>query len=270
MVKTIKYLILGSGLFVIPLAHAESDIQPINKFLETYFQDLIRYSCDKGMDDTPADKIISEAAQGVNKNTVTFNAISNIAKLGIAMGHKLKNGPIVSNDVNKHHLGNCADTAKYISFAYNIENGIVKSIHRPLKENEGKIQSDAYYTQLANKMFIADSPNATAPQKAENVYSTTAKQLAMLYEENEVAADDKIGGRPVAVKGVVKSIDKDFTNSVVIHMESNNTFMPVSLRMSDTEKSRAAKLRKGETITITCKRMAFVIGSPSGSDCEFN
>lgn len=250
--------------------HADTDIQPFNKVLGSYFQSLLAYSCEKGMDGVPPEKIISSAAQGVNKNTATYNAISNIATWGVAMGHKLKNGPIVSNDANKHHLDNCVDTAKYLSFAYNIEDGVAKSMHRPLKENEGKIQNEAYYTKFANKMFIADHSSEPAPKKAESVYSTTAKQLAALYEENEVAADDKIGGRPVAVKGIVKSIDKDFTNSVVIHMESSNTFMPVSLRMSDTEKSRAAKLRKGETITITCKRMAFVIGSPSGSDCVFN
>lgn len=270
MIKMIKYSILASGLFVITLAHAENDIQPFNKFLGAYFQALMAYSCDKGMDGVSAEKIISEAAHGINKNTATYNAITNMATLGVAVGHKLKNGAIVSNDANKHRLDNCADTAKYISFAYNIENGIAKSINRPLKENEGEVQSEAYYVKVANKMFVADNSNEPAPKKTENVYSTTAKQLAALYEENEVAADDKIGGRPVAVKGVVKSIDKDFTNSVVIHMESSNTFMPVSLRMSDTEKSRAAKLRKGETLTITCKRMAFVIGSPSGSDCVFN
>lgn len=270
MIKTIKYLILASGLFVIPLTHAENGIQPFNKVLGSYFQALMAYSCDKGMDGISAEKIISDAAQGVNKNTATYGAITNMATLGVAVGHKLKNGPIVSNDANKHRLENCADTAKYISFAYDVENSLPKSIHRPLKETEGGIQNEAYYTKVVNKMFIADNSSEPAPKKAESVYSTTAKQLAALYEENEVAADDKIGGRPVAVKGVVKSIDKDFTNSVVIHMESSNTFMPVSLRMSDTEKSRAAKLKKGETITITCKRMAFVIGSPSGSDCVFN
>ncbi|MCW4948692.1 OB-fold putative lipoprotein (plasmid) [Enterobacter hormaechei subsp. xiangfangensis] len=47
----------------------------------------------------------------------------------------------------------------------------------------------------------------------------TAKALTAFYDENEVAADDKIGGRKVEVKGVVQSIDKDF-NDVSNRFES--------------------------------------------------
>ncbi|WP_152977105.1 hypothetical protein [Franconibacter pulveris] len=41
------------------------------------------------------------------------------------------------------------------------------------------------------KLAVA-KPKAMASD--ESVYRTTAKDLAALYDENEVAADDKIGG----------------------------------------------------------------------------
>jgi hypothetical protein len=42
------------------------------------------------------------------------------------------------------------------------------------------------------------------------VYHTTAKALAELYKANEVAADDKIGGRKLEITGLVQDIRKDF------------------------------------------------------------
>ncbi|WP_077227939.1 MULTISPECIES: OB-fold protein [Enterobacteriaceae] len=61
--------------------------------------------------------------------------------------------------------------------------------------------------------------NAGSDDSDGNVYRITAKALTAFYDENEVAADDKIGGRKVEVKGVVQSIDKDF-NDVSNRFES--------------------------------------------------
>ena len=102
------------------------------------------------------------------------------------------------------------------------------------------------------------------------MYRTTAKALAELYKANEVAADDKIGGRKVEVTGTVQDITKNFANDVVLKLESSNRFMPVSLSMSDSEKTKASKLIKGQKITITCEKMQLFIGAPSGGNCTFN
>ena len=91
-----------------------------------------------------------------------------------------------------------------------------------------------------------------------------------MYKENEVAADDEIGGRKVEVTGIVQDITKNFANDVIVRFESGNQFMPASLSMEDTERLRATKLKKGQKITIICEKMQLFIGSPSGRNCTFN
>lgn len=122
---------------------------------------------------------------------------------------------------------------------------------------------------------LSDPKQSTATENGsvasdDGIYRTTAKALTAMYDENEVAADDKIGGRKVEVKGVVQSIDKDFTGSVVVLLQSGNEFMPARFGMEETEKNKAASLRKGQTVSILCEKMMFLIGSPSGSRCRFN
>ncbi|WWW57236.1 hypothetical protein V8948_20160 [Klebsiella quasipneumoniae] len=77
-------------------------------------------------------------------------------------------------------------------------------------------------------------------------------------------------GRNVEITGTVQDITKNFANNVVLKLESDNRFMPVSLSMEDTEKSKASKLKKGQKITIMCEKMQLFIGAPSGRNCTFN
>ena len=100
----------------------------------------------------------------------------------------------------------------------------------------------------------------------EHIYRTTAKALAELYDANEVAADDKIGGRKVEITGTVQEIAKNFTNDVIVRLESGNRFLPVMLSMEDSEKSKASKLKKGQKIVVTCEKMQLFVRAPSGSN----
>lgn len=106
-----------------------------------------------------------------------------------------------------------------------------------------------------------------APQ--QEVFSTTARQLFKAYDENEVATDENMKGKLVAVKGIVQSIDKDFTDSIIISFQTDNQFMPARMEMDDSEKSAAIALKKGQQVTVICERMSRVIGAPSGRDCVF-
>ena len=120
---------------------------------------------------------------------------------------------------------------------------------------------------LAPQVGVVKSKATTSD---ESVYRTTAKGLAELYEANEIAADDNIGGRKVEMTGIVQDITKNFADDVVLKLESGSRFMPVSLSMSDSEKTKASKLIKGQKITVTCEKMQLFIGAPSGDNCTFN
>lgn len=111
---------------------------------------------------------------------------------------------------------------------------------------------------------------AVPPLRATKpVFEITASRLYDMYETNEVAADDLMRGKIVHVGGRVQSIDKDFMDHVVIHLETSNEFSSAMMRLADQEKPTAATLRKGESVVISCNRIARVLNSPSGSDCTF-
>jgi len=107
---------------------------------------------------------------------------------------------------------------------------------------------------------------AQAP--AVDVYTTSAVELFQGYERNEVAMDKKIAGRPVEVSGKIQSIDKDFSDSVVLQLATTNEFSPASLTLNDSESDKAAALENGQAVTVHCERMQRVMGSPAGSECK--
>lgn len=96
-----------------------------------------------------------------------------------------------------------------------------------------------------------------------------AGELFDAYHENEVAADDRFKGKKLRVTGTIASIDKDFLDNVVVRLQTANQFQSVMATVREAEKSTAAKLKKGQKATVTCKGRGMVVGSPSLDDCTF-
>ncbi|SUF92862.1 tRNA_anti-like [Salmonella enterica] len=107
------------------------------------------------------------------------------------------------------------------------------------------------------------------PHHKEKYFSTTARQLFKAYDENEVATDEKMKGKLISVKGVVQSIDKDFTDSIIISFRTDNEFNASTYGNGRFEKSAAIALKKGQQVTVICERMSRIVGAPSGRDCVF-
>ncbi|HHL0959835.1 TPA: hypothetical protein ACQVH3_004608 [Serratia marcescens] len=124
----------------------------------------------------------------------------------------------------------------------------------------------------------ASTANAGASESTEHnvkhatqeVFVTTAKQLYKAYDENEVVADESMKGKLIRVSGVVSSIDKDFTDSIVVKLKTGDEFSDAMMGMKDSEKNKVMKLRKGQQVTVTCESMTRIVDSPSGSDCVMN
>lgn len=226
---------------------APSSIQPYRSYLSNYVEMLATSSCEQTLKGGSKDEIIGRAAEGMKKNTDTYDIIYNTVALGEMIGNKLK----------KENRTIVTDKAK------------VEACH-----NAARIVMDkGFINELVDHMTAETKP-AVATSKAsvsnDDVYRTTAKSLAELYNANEVAADDKIGGRSVEITGVVQDINKDFANNVVVQLQSGNRLLPVRLYMNESEKMKASELRKGQKTTVTCEKMVLIIGAPSGSNCTFN
>lgn len=112
-------------------------------------------------------------------------------------------------------------------------------------------------------------PPAPATPKAEAapVLRTTARELFESYEANEVATDNQLKGNLVQVIGRVQSIDKDFTNSVVLRLATGNEFMSADMTLLDSQADKAAELSRGDTVLVQCPRVQRVMGSPMGRKC---
>lgn len=236
------------------------EIQPYPDYIADYVKTLVTASCDQVLSDDGKNSIdrtikfiSASATKGMKTDTESYYAVYNSIVFGAEMGDKLKNAKkqkMILATKDKIGIDSCGGVGAY-----------------------ALIQKDFRKMTLAGLMPLAPQAGVVkskATTSDKSVYRTTAKDLAELYKANEVAADDNIGGRKVEMTGTVQDITKNFANDVVLKLESGNRFMPVSLSMVDTEKSKASKLKKGQKITVTCEKMQLFIGAPSGGNCTFN
>jgi uncharacterized protein (DUF1330 family) len=78
----------------------------------------------------------------------------------------------------------------------------------------------------------------------------SARQLYADYEANEVAADQKYKGAILEVLGTVDTIGKDITNTIFVALKGDQYFGVVECMFSDEYAGAAARLKKGQTVTI--------------------
>ena len=230
-------------------------LQPYRNSAENYIGNLFNATCELALKgdikanveiEKAISGVLAQVTQGMNKETTAYSTIHDSVMLGAAVGLNIKEkGATITKD--KVTIHTCPEFLNYIN-----QKGLMPGLAAGLTNPEPSTRTKS------------------AAGSSESVYRTSAKSLAAMYDENEVAADEKIAGRKVEVTGVVQSIDKDFTGSVVVLLAGNNDFMPARFGMEETEKSKAASLRKGQTTTILCERMTFLMGSPSGRSCKFN
>lgn len=109
---------------------------------------------------------------------------------------------------------------------------------------------------------VSASVERSEPTKTENpqipVIEVTAKQLVQDYNANEVSADNKYKGKQLKITGVVKSINKDFTDDIYLIIKGEDElFSDVHAYFDDAE--AAAKISKGQKITFTGVGSGFII-----------
>lgn len=106
-----------------------------------------------------------------------------------------------------------------------------------------------------------------APAATVDVYETTVADLERDYAANEIATDQRIGGRAVKVVGRIKSIEKDFTDAPVLALQASNQYLPARMSLERDQVGNAAKLSVGATVTVVCAKMRYVMQTPAGYDC---
>ncbi|EFB4535811.1 hypothetical protein KZF77_003848 [Escherichia coli] len=259
-----KFLVLSFMLFPFMSfadGGATSGIQPYPEYVANYLKTLFTVSCERALkgDSKSEDVVVKQATQRMKKDTESYATIHKAVVFGSAIGKYLKEGSVIFEDQkDRIEVNNCDEGANY----FTTQKFFMKKIVATMVSLEQQQTADDESKEAASDINIY--------QRTAKVYRTTAKALAELYDANEVAADDKIGGRKVEITGTVQEIAKNFTNDVIVRLESGNRFLPVMLSMEDSEKSKASKLKKGQKIVVTCEKMQLFVRAPSGSNCTFN
>ncbi len=97
----------------------------------------------------------------------------------------------------------------------------------------------------------------------------TPAELVSAYEQNEAAAQQQYGGRPLRITGTVTDISLDISDDPIIGLEGRNEYQGVRLDLADDSKSRAAELSQGQVITVTCENITEIVGTPYLRECRF-
>lgn len=95
----------------------------------------------------------------------------------------------------------------------------------------------------------------------------TAKELAAAYEQNEAAAQQSYGKRPLMVSGKIRSVDLDFSDKPFLVLEGTNMFQGPQAELDDASQAKAGSLGKGQNVKLLCGDVSEVIGTPMLKDC---
>lgn len=104
---------------------------------------------------------------------------------------------------------------------------------------------------------------AFASKTAEKV---TAAEIASVYKANEVRGDERFKGKKLEVTGKIDGIDSGIGDTPVIRLQGADMFQDVMV--NDVPRAAAAKLEKGQTITVVCRGDGEIIGMPRLDECE--
>lgn len=106
-----------------------------------------------------------------------------------------------------------------------------------------------------------------APAATVEPLKVTSQELGRAYEDNEVAAQQTYGDKPLEVSGTIRSIELDFMDNPVLSLRGANEFSNVMANLGEEGKAVASRLSRGQDVTVTCAKVSEVIGSPILDDC---
>ena len=111
------------------------------------------------------------------------------------------------------------------------------------------------------------SNRAAEPAPVETpAVRVTSMGLFSAYDGNEVSADAAYKGEQLSVTGRITGIDKDFTDSIIVKLQTPNQFMNVMAYGVAPEAAGAP--RKSQQITMTCRGDGRIMGSRVLRDCK--
>jgi hypothetical protein len=114
----------------------------------------------------------------------------------------------------------------------------------------------------------ADFPLPNAPQKPTAPVRISAAQLYSEYDQNAVAANDEFAGRTLEVSGKILSAEKQSDDAVRVRIGVDQYgFNDIEARIAKSSNETVAKLKKGHSVTLVCKKVHRELGSVTLDRC---
>ena len=131
--------------------------------------------------------------------------------------------------------------------------------------NLAETKKTTQVTQEANKeVKEAKTEENTTPE-----ITISSAELIKAYADNEVGADQKYKGKIAKISGIVEGIDSGINDEAIVKLSDGTDFSIVDVHcyIKPSDKEKAAKLAKGQNVTMVGRLDGEVIGYPSVKDC---
>lgn len=96
------------------------------------------------------------------------------------------------------------------------------------------------------------SSEKATPAPAKPAMKVRAAKILKDFDENEAAADAKYSGKHMRITGIVEKVDTEFIddNQYVVEIGGGGDFEIVFVNCDDQSPSVAAKVKKGDKVTV--------------------
>jgi hypothetical protein len=122
------------------------------------------------------------------------------------------------------------------------------------------------FEETQTKQTAEEKP---APSNNAPPFETTAGAIAKAYANDTAAADKKYKNKAFIVSGNVVNMNTDPSDHAVLLLEGGvNPLMEPHFTLADSEKSKAAELKKGQGVKLQCYGKGEVAKIAHAEDCE--
>jgi hypothetical protein len=96
----------------------------------------------------------------------------------------------------------------------------------------------------------------------------TARQLIAIYDDNEVAADEKFKEKSIRLTGTISKISKDITGAVYLEITTGAIFRTVQAFLANESAAQAGGFPRGSEIELICTGGGMILTFPVLRNCQ--
>jgi hypothetical protein len=108
---------------------------------------------------------------------------------------------------------------------------------------------------------------AAAPGGSAHAQEIAASELLAAYAHDPAAADRRFKDHPLVVTGVVRTVDRDFEDNIVVRLGTGDAYDTVNAHLATRSDPSLTGVNKGQEVALLCVGRGAIIGAPSLGSC---